>query len=141
MQPPFAIMTFPALISPCASVSLIPKDASSSTISRMREIVEELASLGIKETLAHGDINAGNVIIAKGGCIFLDWAEAWISHPFISYEYLAELLRKLRPNEPEWLDELRFSYLRPWRDAYRDAILERTLALSRAVAAPVYTPC
>ena len=51
---------------------------------RVVELCEELATHTIAETLNHGDLNGGNVLLSSGRSIFLDWGDACVSHPFYS---------------------------------------------------------
>jgi hypothetical protein len=53
-----------------------------------------LRDLGIPDTLGHMDLNPRNIIAAGDGCVFLDWAEAYVGCPFFSLEYLLEHLRR-----------------------------------------------
>lgn len=114
---------------------------------RVHELIIDAKDLAMPETLVHGDVNAGNLITSSEGCVLLDWAEAWISHPFVSFEYLKELLRRTHPTRADWLQDLRSAYAEPWRTLYGNSVVDRALAISPALAALVYalacadTPC
>ena len=63
--------------------------------SRIREIgsiVEEaclnLESLGIPDTLLHGDFSFANILAGTRGCVFTDWAHAAVGNPFVNFEQL-----------------------------------------------------
>ncbi len=105
---------------------------------RVRVLLAELRALHIDESLVHGDINPGNLIVSPGGCTFLDWAEAWIGHPFVSFEYFRELLRKTHPDRPGWLYEVQAAYSAPWRDRYGTARVDHALRISPAIAPLAY---
>jgi Phosphotransferase enzyme family len=47
-----------------------------------------LNSAGIPDCLGHLDPNPGNFLVSGQSCTILDWAEAYIGHPFFSFEYL-----------------------------------------------------
>ena len=51
--------------------------------------------LVIPDALGHLDLNPGNVIVSEGQCVFLDWAEAFVGHPFFSFQYLVEHFRRI----------------------------------------------
>jgi hypothetical protein len=53
-----------------------------------------LEAVGIPSTLGHLDLNPGNIVVSATRCAFLDWAEAYVGNPFLSFEYLLEHLRK-----------------------------------------------
>lgn len=83
---------------------------------RVAELCEELATHDIPETLNHGDLNDGNVLLGGGGPVFLDWGDACVSHPFYSLRTVlvsAEISLGLEENFPELLP-LRDAYLEPW---------------------------
>ncbi len=52
---------------------------------RLAELCDELAALGISETIQHDDLHEGNVFVRDGGgyAIF-DWGDSCIAHPFMS---------------------------------------------------------
>jgi Phosphotransferase enzyme family len=73
--------------------------------------------LDLPETIVHGDINSGNILIAGGHCQFIDWAEAYVGNPLISLQHLL-LLNK-------WDDpELQSFRNRALKDRYRAIWLE-----------------
>ena len=54
---------------------------------------QHLERLNICETIVHGDLNCGNILIGAGPCQFIDWSEAYIGHPLISLQHLLLLNR------------------------------------------------
>lgn len=91
------------------------------------KMCEQLASLGIPETLTHEEIHENNVLFSEGRYIFTDWSDSSIAHPFFS------ILVTLR-SVTRWLDLdesgpevllMRDAYLEPWiKFAPRDTLLE-----------------
>jgi hypothetical protein len=57
---------------------------------RLKETLSELAELGIPDTLGHLDLNPGNIMGSADQCVFLDWAEACVGPPFLTFQYLLE---------------------------------------------------
>lgn len=51
---------------------------------RFEQICAQLAAYDIPASLNHGDFHDGNVLLKNGRVTFLDWADAGISHPFVS---------------------------------------------------------
>ena len=41
-----------------------------------------LGELAVPQTLMHGDLNTGNVALVDGRCVFFDWTDACVGHPF-----------------------------------------------------------
>ena len=56
----------------------------------VREGCRRLASLGIPETIEHGDLHDGQVFLRPGGCRFADWGDAHVSHPFFTMSVTLE---------------------------------------------------
>ncbi|WP_263353402.1 aminoglycoside phosphotransferase family protein [Acidicapsa acidisoli] len=47
--------------------------------------VEEL---DFPETIVHGDMNGGNILTGCGHCQFIDWCEAYVGNPLITFQHL-----------------------------------------------------
>src|SRR5215208_1372465 len=103
---------------------------------RVAELCEELATHDIAETLNHGDLNDGNVLLSGGRSNFLDWGDSCISHPFYSLRTVlvsAEISLGLEENSPE-LQPLRDAYLEPWTHYESREDLLRAIDLSSWLA-------
>jgi hypothetical protein len=77
-----------------------------------RSVESKVRSL--TDTLGHMDFNPGNVIGSPDGCVFLDWAEAYVGHPFFTFEYLREHLFRSHPVQNAWQSQVTSCYLEPW---------------------------
>jgi len=65
--------------------TLAPEIAEHPTLVRC---LEQLAALGLPETLGHGDLHRGNVAIAEDGhAIVYDWSDACVCHPLFDLAY------------------------------------------------------
>lgn len=104
----------------------------------MESALDEFSTAGIPETLLHGDIGHGNVIATCEGPVFLDWAEAYIGHPFLSAEHLLADLSRSNPVFAEKQDALRFHYAGHWKGYVKPSELGRVTRLAPAIAAFVY---
>jgi hypothetical protein len=80
----------------------------------MKEACTCLAAIGLPDTLGHMDFNPGNIIGSPDGCVFLDWAEAYVGHPFFTFEYLREHLFRGHPGQNAWQSQVTSCYLEPW---------------------------
>jgi hypothetical protein len=90
-------------------------------------VIEELAALGLPETLVHGDLHPGNVAHDDESPVPYDWSDAAVSHPFLDLVHLSQGL-------PE--DEAAqacAAYLEVWHAAYPDVDLDRALELATQV--------
>jgi hypothetical protein len=81
----------------------------------IKDALHCLEALPIPDTLGHSDFNPGNIIVGHERCTFIDWAEAHVSHPFLTFEYFLSHLRKDYPALVPFEDELRSSYTWRWQ--------------------------
>ncbi|MFE4412662.1 aminoglycoside phosphotransferase family protein [Streptomyces sp. NPDC093064] len=96
---------------------------------------EELAAVGVPDSLDHADLHEGQLFQPEPGrFIFFDWGDAVVSHPFCSLLVPARSARNR--HGPEVLPRLRDAYLEPWTGAGRTrAELTRAVALAWRLAA------
>lgn len=96
----------------------------------LRASIDELASIGIPETLLHGDLHAGNVAVRDGVPIAFDWTDAAVSHPFLDLVTFvgdrSELSRSPRVTD---------AYLAVWQDFAPLPALRRALDLADRLGA------
>jgi Phosphotransferase enzyme family len=90
--------------------------------------------LHVPETLGHLDLNPGNILVSPSRCVFLDWAEACVTNPFITFEYLAEHFRYRNIGGAEGCQRLVTAYRRPWRSFLSDGDLARAMEVSPLIA-------
>ena len=101
---------------------------------RIETALAALESLGIPETLGHLDINPGNIIVSPDRFVFLDWAEAYIGNPFLTFQYLLEHFRRTSGEHSSEENGVIESYVATWhRIVPRDSITAG-LALSPLLA-------
>jgi Phosphotransferase enzyme family len=110
-------------------------------------MAEQLAGIGIPETIQHDDLHDGQVFVREGAYLVFDWGDACVSHPFHT---LTVTLRAaawklgLEPGGREVLG-MRDAYLEPFGPpaelaphadvAYRTGTLARAYAWHRYVSA------
>jgi hypothetical protein len=59
-------------------------------LGQVRELVDELGSYGVTETLQHDDLHDGQVFVKDGRNLILDWGDAVVSHPFFTLSVTLE---------------------------------------------------
>ena len=59
--------------------------------------IEQLDRFAIPDTLGHLDLNPGNIVVNDSRATFLDWAEAYVGPPTLSFSYLLEHFGRLEP--------------------------------------------
>ena len=104
----------------------------------LREAFSVLQDLRIPETLGHLDLNPGNILVTPARCVFLDWAEACVTSPFITFEYLAEHLRRSNILGAEGRERAATAYRRLWRSFLSPDDLTRAMEVSPLIAVFTY---
>ncbi len=85
-------------------------------------VIEELFGGPLPMTIVHGDLNPGNIFVAPNQCSILDWAETYVSHPFVGFELLAAHLRRVeQETAQEWESIIRRHYLARWNSCIDDS--------------------
>lgn len=82
---------------------------------RLYDALRLLGETGIPETLGHMDINPRNIVCSSRGSVFLDWAEAFVGHPFLTFEYLLAHSRRTLGESSSHQALLVDRYLSRWR--------------------------
>lgn len=101
---------------------------------RIETALEALESLGIPETLGHLDINPGNIIVSPARFVFLDWAEAYIGNPFLTFQYLLEHFRRTGGEHSSEENGVIESYIAAWHRIVPCDSITAGLALSPLLA-------
>lgn len=106
---------------------------------RIRHAISDIQEFQLADTLGHLDLNPGNIIVRSSAeCVFLDWAEAYIGHPFYSFQYLLQHFRRMVSQDPIAEDAFTSSYLHPWSDLASVEALREAMALAPLIAAYAY---
>jgi len=105
---------------------------------QLAESCERLQRRDAPESVGRFDLSPGNIVVSHDGVVFLDWAEAYWGHPFLSFAYLLEHFRRSHP-DAAFEGALETAYRTPWREVCSDQMISETLASARLVAALAYT--
>jgi len=76
-------------------------------------LCEQLASVGIAETIQHDDLHDNNVLTRDGKYVVFDWGDACVTHPFLSMSVTLEGVIAWGVDDVE-----NSADLEPFRDAY-----------------------
>lgn len=82
--------------------------------SNLRARADELRSLGIPDTVVHGDFHGHNVIAGAAGPVFLDWSDACLGHPFLDQLLLMTRGERVKALTAVERRELLQARLLPW---------------------------
>jgi hypothetical protein len=105
---------------------------------RLEDLCAESQNFEIPNVLGHLDFNPGNIVVSKDRCVFLDWAEAYVGHPFLTFQYLLEHLRRSKPQDKSWEPALSAAYTDPWRSFFAPAEIARAMEVVPLLAVFAY---
>ncbi len=118
--------------------TILTRQELSDLAATLKNALCSLQSLGIPGTLGHSDFNPGNILVGSERCVFIDWAEAHVSHPFLTFEYLISHLRKDYPTLTRYEDAIRQSYAQRWRSVSLPEHVSEMFLFSPLVAVFAY---
>lgn len=101
---------------------------------RIQDSLTLMEELGVADGLGHLDLNPGNIIVSESECVFLDWAEAYVGHPFFSFEYLLEHFRHVVGRDAALESQLIASYVTAWEQVLPGDVITKALALAPLLA-------
>ncbi len=102
------------------------------------EACELLESFHVPDTVGHVDFNPGNILVSADRCVFLDWAEGCVSHPFVTFEYLRQYVERSGVQEPAASERITAAYLRAWQAFFSPEDLRRAMAIIPLIAVFAY---
>jgi hypothetical protein len=94
--------------------------------------------LDIPDSLGNRDFNPGDILISSEGCVFIGWAEAHVSHPFLTIEYLIPHIRKDYPTLARFEGSIRSSYAQRWQSVSLTEHVSEAFLFSPLVAVFAY---
>ena len=100
----------------------------------LKQALSILSEGFVPDALNHLDLNPANILVSDDPCVFLDWAEAAVGPPFLTFEYLMEHFRRSCPTSVHRSAELSQHYANHWKPYAADSILWRYLTVSPLVA-------
>ncbi len=96
-----------------------------------------LENIDIPNALGHLDLSPGNLLVRGNSCVFLDWAEAFVGHPFLTIAYLIEYLRR-NPARQSREGEILDAYTSAWRLYFEEKSVNAALSVAPMLAAFAY---
>jgi Phosphotransferase enzyme family len=105
---------------------------------RLKESCALLESFALPDSLGHFDVNPSNILVSEDHCVFLDWAEACVANPLLTFEYLCEHMTRSGAEKPGVRQRLAAVYLRLWMSLCSPDDLRCALAVAPLVAVFAY---
>ncbi|WP_184223905.1 phosphotransferase [Granulicella aggregans] len=92
--------------------------------------------MDIPDTVLHGDLNVDNILFAGTHCVFIDWSEAYVGNPLVTYEHLLLLNQIEDPSlKASCNRHLRTTYLKAMSSICDFRVLEDALPFAPIIAA------
>jgi len=104
----------------------------------LQQACSRLLELDLPVTLGHIDLNPGNIVVSTERCVFLDWAEACVTNPLVTFEYLREHFRRNFPDDRTGVGDLIAAYVAPWQSFVSLDDLKQAVLFSPLVAVFAY---
>lgn len=105
---------------------------------QIKEAIATLAGLEIPDALGHLDMNPGNVLSSAERCVFLDWADAYVGPPFLTFEYLRAYVRRVSHDVALLESALAGSYAEQWTSRLAPETIVKAAELAQLVAVFAY---
>jgi hypothetical protein len=138
IDPFFDVMADLMARQPNAPPAILSPEELRILATQLKEACVSLGAIGLPNTLGHMDFNPGNVVASARHCVFLDWAEAYVGHPFLTFEYLREHLSRNHQGQDAWKVDVTSSYAETWSTFASSAQLSKALELTGLVAVFAY---
>jgi hypothetical protein len=107
--------------------------------SRIMDALALVDGTSLPPTLGHLDLHPQNVLISPVGAVFLDWAEAFLGHPFLSFQYLLEYFRRAFGQAHAQEEQISDGYWSSWRDIVPEDDITRVRKVAPLLAVFAYT--
>lgn len=103
---------------------------------QLAALCEGLAAGPIPATINHGDLHDGNIFAQPSRFQIFDWADACITHPFVSLRttFVSAEISLGLPEGDAQLERLRDAYLEPWQRYAPSADLREIFARALRIA-------
>ncbi len=104
----------------------------------VRNACSRLQDMAIPDCLIHLDINPGNILIEGQRCTFIDWAEAYVGNPFLTFEQLCVQATTKHEFAAPWRTRLKELYISEWAELIPAKRIEQALLDAPLVAIAAY---
>jgi hypothetical protein len=86
-------------------------------------------ALGVPDSIVHGDMNPGNILVGSDRCMFIDWAEAYVGSAIVGLQNLLLLNRVPDVRAHDEIDKMLIDlYVNEWSAFCDPRILTSALA-------------
>jgi hypothetical protein len=105
----------------------------------LHESCDTMENLGIPDSVMHGDMSPGSILgDGERGCVLIDWCEAYVGNPFITFEQLCVHAVRKADSPSAWRQSLADSYRTCWREVLTEKQIDRALELTSLICVLSY---
>jgi hypothetical protein len=97
----------------------------------LRDACARMEKFSIPDSVIHADMNVGNVLVSRAGCVITDWCEIGIGNPFLALPFLERLASTV---DPSALPRLRAVYRNAWLALLPPGWIDRACILAPLLA-------
>ena len=115
----------------------LSQDELHTLATQLKALLIEFQEFDIPNALGHLDLNPSNIVVATNNCVFLDWAEAYVGHPFLTFNYLLQHLCRFQ-GQGVWETAVTSAYAQEWLALADPTAVRQALALSPLIAMLAY---
>jgi hypothetical protein len=115
----------------------LSQDELRTLATQLKALLIEFQEFDIPNALGHLDLNPSNIVVAANRCVFLDWAEAYVGHPFLTFHYLLQHLCRFQ-DQGLWETAVTSAYAQEWLALADPTAIGQALALSPLIATLAY---
>jgi Phosphotransferase enzyme family len=115
----------------------LSQDELRTLATQLKALLIEFQEFDIPNALGHLDLNPSNIVVTANRCVFLDWAEAYVGHPFLTFHYLLQHLCRFQ-GLGLWETAVTSAYAQEWLALADPTAIRQALALSPLIAMLAY---
>ncbi|MGA7625684.1 MAG: phosphotransferase [Candidatus Acidiferrales bacterium] len=105
---------------------------------QLKKAITLVRTCQIPDTLEHLDFNPGNIFVSPDRAMFIDWAEACVGNPLLTFQYLLEHFRKNVGKSPGQEAQLTAAYSGAWDALVSPSEFSEVLSLTPLLAVFAY---
>jgi hypothetical protein len=96
-----------------------------------------MVSIAVPDTLGNNDMNLRNILFDGERSFFIDWSEALVSHPFLTFHHLWAHTVEIDPTQ-SWVSRIKAIYKAHWMHILSESQIDRALALCPPLAIALF---
>jgi Ser/Thr protein kinase RdoA (MazF antagonist) len=92
--------------------------------------LHRLEACNLPNVLGHLDFNSGNILVSSEHCVFLDWAEACVGPPVLTFAYLMDCFDRMGSHDGHQQKQIISDFVKAWKVLVSPALLVSALEVA-----------